>query len=112
MQSRETGLILPKAAAMRIDANLEPAYLSPPLCPASFCASPNVSVYYKTVRGYWQMRIQGLLLLLVLLIMNFASPAVEINLLGARLVLQGSCAFLALMMNICLYFIQLDVRLR
>ena len=34
------GLIPAKAAPMRINANWE----TPPLCPASFCASPNVSV--------------------------------------------------------------------
>ena len=33
-------------------------------------------------------------------------PAGELNLLGERLVLQGSCAFLALLIvNICLYFV-------
>ena len=38
-------------------------------------------------------------------------PAVELNLLSERLVLQGSCAFLALLMlNICLCFIRLDAR--
>jgi hypothetical protein len=38
--------------------------------------------------------------------MNFAPPAVELK---ARLVLRGSCAFLALLMvNICLYFVWLD----
>ena len=37
--------------------------------------------------------------------MNFAPPAVELK---ARLVLRGSCAFLALLMvNICLYFVRL-----
>jgi hypothetical protein len=40
----KTGLILAKAAAMRINAYLEPASLAPPLCPSSFCASPNVFV--------------------------------------------------------------------
>ena len=34
---------------------------------------------------------------------------VELNLLGERLVLQGSCAFLALLrVNICLFFVLLD----
>jgi hypothetical protein len=33
-------------------------------------------------------------------------PAVELNLLGERLVLQGSCAFLALLIvSICLHFV-------
>jgi len=42
----KTGLIFAKGAAMRINANLEPAYLTPPHCPASFCASTNVFVYW------------------------------------------------------------------
>ena len=42
----KTGLILAKAAAMRINAKLEPVCLAPPLCLASFCALPNVSVYW------------------------------------------------------------------
>jgi hypothetical protein len=41
----KTGVILAKTAAMRV-TNLEPAYLAPPLCPPSFCASTNVSVYW------------------------------------------------------------------
>ena len=43
----KTGLILAKAAAMRINANLEPAYLAPPSAPRpSARRSPNVSVYW------------------------------------------------------------------
>ena len=48
---------------------------------------------------------------IVLLIMNFGPFRCGLNLLGERLVLQGSCAFLAaLMVFICLYFVRLDAR--
>ena len=49
----KTGLILAKAAAMRINANVEPVYLAPPL-PSVF------------------LRVAKCLRILVLLIMNFA----------------------------------------
>ena len=46
----------------------------------------------------------------MLLIINFAPTALELNLLGECLVLQGSCAFLALLMvDVCLYFVWLDL---
>ena len=40
----KTVLIFAKAASMRINADLEPAHLAPPLCRASFCVSPIVYV--------------------------------------------------------------------
>ena len=86
----KTGLILAKAAA--IIANLEPACLASPL--------PRVL-----------LRVAKSLCILLLLIMNFAPPAAELNLLREWLVLQGSCIFLALLMvNLGLYSIRLGRR--
>ena len=55
---------------------MKPSYPTPPL--------PNIL-----------LRVTKCLCILVLLIMNFDTLDVELNLLGERLVLQGPCAFLA-----------------
>ena len=85
----ETGLILAKAAAMHINANLESSCLARPLLPRVLQRVENVS---HTVSCDHEL-----------------SPRRELNLLGERLVLQGSCAFLALfMVNVCLYSVRLS----
>ena len=49
--------------------------------------------------------------MLVLLIMDFASPSLKLSLLGKWLVLQGCCVFLAMLtVNICLYFVRLNAQ--
>ena len=68
----KTGLILAKAAAMRINATLEPAYLAPP------------SVHRLFARRQMSLNTR-------LVLMNFTPPDVELNLLGERSVLQGAC---------------------
>ena len=72
---------------MRINANLEPTYLAPPSAQGP-SALRQMSLYTGAL--------------------DHPPPALELNLLGERLVLQayvqGSCGFLALLMvNICLY---------
>ena len=89
-------MILAKGATMRINANLEPTYLAPPLPRVLLrvvkCLSLTCALDHEPCPPLIEYR--------------DSQAAVELNLLGKRSVLQGSCAFLALLMaNICLHFV-------
>ena len=75
----KTGLILAKAAAMHVSAILEPTYLAP-----SFAQPPSARRQMSLYTGALDHELRP--------------PCCGAYLLNERLVLQGSCAFLALLM--------------